>query len=174
MNQILLLLYFSAIFTGFDIPKQFVKKIDKEILNVFEISTYSKEIVDIKEDIRPSLPMTFNNDNFYKIFSKEELIGYFYFGKAFGKADDFDFVVIFDEDLIIKKIKVLAYREDYGGEIGSKRWLKQFIGFGKEDSVLYSKDIKGISGATISAKSMTIAINDLLKSLEILQSKNQL
>lgn len=89
-----------------------------------------------------------------------------------GKTDDFDFVVIFDKQFIIKKIKVLAYREDYGMEIGSKRWLNQFNDLKKGDQVEYQKDIKAISGATLSARSMTKAINNLLKSLKVLQNKN--
>ena len=62
------------------------------------------------------------------------------------------------------------YREDYGGEIGSKRWLKQFNGKGKNDNIEYEKDIIAISGATLSAKSMTVAMNNLLKTITILHN----
>ncbi|MDH5413496.1 MAG: FMN-binding protein, partial [Flavobacteriaceae bacterium] len=71
--------------------------------------------------------------------------------------------------LVITKTKVLIYREDYGGEIGSKRWLQQFIGKSKEDNLVYEQDIIGISGATISANAMTVAVNNLLKSINVLQ-----
>ena len=57
-----------------------------------------------------------------------EVLGYAFIDKAPSKTDEFDYLVLFDENLIIKKAKVLMYREDYGGEIGSRRWLKQFIG----------------------------------------------
>ena len=80
--------------------------------------------------------------------------------KALSKADTFDYLVLLDPDLIIMKAKVLVYREDYGGEIGSKRWLKQFNDLSTKDSVVYSKDIKGISGATISSKAVARIIND--------------
>jgi hypothetical protein len=102
------------------------------------------------------------------------LIGYFYYGKAPSKADEFDYIVIFDDELIIKKIKILAYREDQGGEIGSKRWLKQFNNLSQNDRVEYGKDIRGISGATISARSMTITVNKLLQCLMIIQENNRL
>ena len=81
-------------------------------------------------------------------------------------------MVIFDEDVIIKKSKVLIYREDYGGEISSKRWLRQFEGKKSDDTLHYEKDIVAISGATISAKSMTVAINNLLKTIHKLQQNN--
>ena len=65
----------------------------------------------------------------------------------------------------------MVYREDYGGEIGSKRWLKQFIGKTQNDELKYQDNIVAISGATISVRSMTSAVNDLLHSLKILHSK---
>jgi len=159
---------------GFSIPKKTKKQIDKEILSVFGIESFTKEELYFDEEINKSLLLEFGKENFYRISDDENQIGYFYYGNAWSKVDTFDYLVIFDNELIIKKIKILAYREDYGGEIGSKRWLKQFNDLSKEDTVVYGKDIKAISGATISARSMTIAINELLQSIAILQNKNQL
>ena len=70
------------------------------------------------------------------------------------------------------KTKVLVYREDYGGEIGSKRWLKQFIGKTQHDELRYGDNIVAISGATISVRSMTHAMNNILASLKIIHEKN--
>jgi Na+-translocating ferredoxin:NAD+ oxidoreductase RnfG subunit len=64
--------------------------------------------------------------------------------------------------------KVLIYREDYGGEIGSKRWLKQFVGKSMDDQISFPGDIDAISGATISVRSMTRALDTLLKSIKAL------
>ena len=113
---------FSILFV--DIPAKMEKKIDKEILSMFSIDAYTKEPVVINDAVNSLLPLKFDNNNFHKVIIDENLTGYFYYGKALSKADVFDYVVIFDSELIIKKIKILAYREDYGGEIGSKRWLK--------------------------------------------------
>ena len=154
------------------IPKNIQKKIDKEILNVFDLDSFSRNAIIINHEVRKALLISFKEDNFFEINSNKKRIGAYYFGSALGKTDDFDFVVIFDKQFIIKKIKVLAYREDYGMEIGSKRWLNQFNDLKKGDQVEYQKDIKAISGATLSARSMTKAINNLLKSLKVLQNKN--
>jgi len=99
-------------------------------------------------------------------------LGYGYLGKAPSKTDEFDYLILIDVNLIIKKTKILIYREDYGGEIGSKRWLKQFIGKSNTDTLQYEKDIIAISGATISANSMTKAVNIFLKNITILKEKN--
>jgi len=153
-----------------NIPENDLKKIDKEILSVFDLTTFEKEAVFIDQNNLSEMDASFDPNHFFKILQDEKHLGYFYFGKAPSKADEFDYVVIFDDQLIIKKIKILAYREDYGGEISSKRWLKQFDGFSKTDELKYGSDIKGISGATISAKSMTKAVNDLLKNLSKLSN----
>jgi hypothetical protein len=172
MKQIIYTFFIVFLASGFSIPQKMEKKIDKEISNAFSLQSFQKEILPIENTIQEELPVSFQEDNFQKIVVDNHVIGYFYFGKAPSKTDTFDFVVIFDTDLIIKKIKILAYREDYGGEIGSTRWLRQFNDLGKNDSVAYGKEIKGISGATISASSMTLAVNDLLQSLAILKNKN--
>ena len=80
--------------------------------------------------------------------------------------------MLLDKDLIVLKSKILIYREEYGGEIGSTRWLKQFIGKKSGDQLKHGENIMAISGATISVRSMTNAMNDLLKSLRILQNQN--
>ena len=64
------------------------------------------------------------------IISNNQKIGYAYLGTAPSQTKYFDYIVIFDDNLTIQSIKILVYREDYGGEIGSKRWLSQFIGKG--------------------------------------------
>ncbi|MEN8125968.1 MAG: FMN-binding protein [Bacteroidota bacterium] len=173
MKQTILIIIISILTLGFTIPKPIEKKIDKEIASIFELNSFSKTLIIIEEDVKSVLLVPFDDDNFFKILNENKLIGYFYYGKAMSKTEEFDFLVVFDKDLIIKKIKILAYREDYGGEISSKRWLKQFVGL-TDGNIEYSKDIKAISGATISAKSMTISVNDLLKSVAILQTKEQL
>jgi uncharacterized protein with FMN-binding domain len=83
-----------------------------------------------------------------------------YIGKSRSRFDDFEFMVLFDEDKTIKLVKVLIYRENYGGEIASKRWLKQWIGINKPKYM-----VDAISGATISVNSLKMSVNNLLKQL---------
>ena len=74
-------------------------------------------------------------------------------GNAPSKTDLFDYLVLLDKDQIVLKTKIIAYREDYGGEIGSKRWLQQFNGKKSTDDLRYGDNIAVISGATISVRS---------------------
>ena len=166
----LLLLAFVSL--SFGVHKDLNKKIDKEIKAAFNIETYSYSVVPISSEITNDLPSIFSNNNLLEIKTNDDLIGYTYMGKAPSKTDEFDYLVLLDKDLIVLKTKVLAYREDYGGEIGSKRWLKQFIGKTQNDDLRYGDNIAAISGATISVRSMTRAMNNFLKSLKILHTKN--
>ena len=168
--------YFLALFLLVtQIPRPFQKQIDKEITKVFATEDFSTIPVEIQKEVIPSLSLDFSEGNFQQIRNgNNELIGYFFYGTAPSKTDHFDYVVLFDKQLIIKKIKVLAYREDYGGEISSTRWLKQFSGLKEGNSVTYTREIKAISGATISAGSMTRSINLLLKDLRLLKEKQLL
>jgi len=97
------------------------------------------------------------NGTLYEVAGKTDKV---YIGYSPSKFDDFDYMVVFDSSNKIKLVRVLIYRENYGGEIGSKRWLKQFIGMTEPKNY-----VDAISGATISVNSMKYSINKLIKSL---------
>lgn len=168
----ILLLFLAFIFMSFSFHKDLNKKVDKEIKATYGIENYSYSITEIPENILKELPSKFDDNNLLSIKANDTLIGYIYNGEAPSKTDTFEFLVLLDKDLIVLKTKVLVYREDYGGEIGSKRWLKQFIGKTQNDDLRYGDNIVAISGATISVRSMTNAMNNFLKSLKVLHTKN--
>ena len=73
-------------------------------------------------------------------------------------SEEFYFMTIYDVNNVIQKIKILEYDATYGYEISARGWLKQFIGK-VGGSLKYDKDIDGISGATISVKSLIKEVN---------------
>ena len=156
---------------SFGIPKHIKKKVEKEIRETFQVDQFNLMSIDIPVETAQDLPSTFGSDNFFKIEENQKLLGYAYIAQAPSKTAQFDYLVLLDKELIVLKAKVLIYREEYGGEIGSKRWLKQFIGKSQHDKLKYGDNIVAISGATISVRSMTIAMNNLLQSLKILHTK---
>ena len=154
---------------SFDKPSHLQKKVAKEIKVAFEVEDYVLNEIAISDAIHAQLKNKIQKNKLFKIVTNNVVLGYAFIDKAPSKTDEFDYLVLFDTNLIIKKAKVLIYREDYGGEIGSRRWLKQFIGKNGKDVLIYEKDIIAISGATISANSMTIAVNKLLQTVSELQ-----
>ena len=157
---------------AFGLPKNLQKKVDAAIQKTFSVKTFQFNALTISAEVAKVLPAEFGSDNLFEIKTKDTLIGYAYVAKAPSKTDQFDYLVLLDKELIVLKTKVLVYREDYGGEIGSKRWLKQFIGKTQHDDLRYNDNIMAISGATISVRSMTQAMNNVLASLKILHEKH--
>jgi Na+-translocating ferredoxin:NAD+ oxidoreductase RnfG subunit len=78
-----------------------------------------------------------------------------------GKSMPITFFVIFTAQSQIQHVEIVKYRESYGGEIKSRRWLDQFIEKDASSDFLIGKDINGISGATISANSISHGVNKL-------------
>ena len=127
-RNILFILSVGFISFAFMIPEKIEKKAAKEIVKFYEIDNFSKEYISIPHEVNSKTPSEFAHENLFRITSEDMLLGYAYIGSAPSKTADFDYLVLFDSNFIISKSKVLVYREEYGGEIGSKRWLKQFIG----------------------------------------------
>jgi len=163
-------LFSSMVFFSFGLPKNVTKKIVKEVNKAFEISAFEMDAITISDEINGKTPLKFSKDNFYRLSSGDQLLGYAFVDQAPSKTAKFDYLVIFDVHLKVKHSKVLIYREEYGGEIGSKRWLKQFLGKTGGDRVNHETNIDGIAGATISVRSMTNAMDDLFQSIAILQA----
>lgn len=91
------------------------------------------------------------------------------FTESKGRYDMFDYLVITDVAGEIQQVKVLKYRSEHGGEIASKKWLSQFEHY-KGGDLYYEEEISAISGATISAMSIT---RDIPKVVNIIQSYSE-
>ena len=164
----------AFVLLSFGLPKNIQKRVNKEVEKTFSTQAFELVQVKINPELVKDLPSKFDGNNLFEIQENNSLLGYAYISSAPSKTAEFDYLVLFDKEWIIVKSKVLIYREEYGGEIGSKRWLKQFIGKNTSDELIYGDNIIAISGATISVRSMTNAVNNVLKSIKILKHKNQL
>ena len=130
-----------------------------------------------RETVYSSIAKVFKSQNcnitaidgaFYTITKHDSIVGYLAVTEALSKFHTFDYYVLFDNKTEILKVEILHYRENWGAEICSKRWLKQFIGIDTENSQAYNNGIDGISGATISVNSLKY---DLLKTCKALKLK---
>jgi hypothetical protein len=155
-------------------PSAIQKKLEKLIHANFAVLNYDLKPVEVFTDIADQLPRSFNIDNFMSVDSEGKRIGFVYTGRGPSKTDVYDFAILFDSKLIIKSVKILQYREDYGGEIASKRWLKQFIGNDISAEFVIGENVAAISGATISVRSMTIMVNQVLSAVNLLLNDNVL
>jgi hypothetical protein len=140
------------------------KKLNRFILKTFKDKEITKSEIDIPDSLQ-----VFNENNFYSLNKGDSLVGFLSFNRANscrvggcvafdsnnrqGNFDPFYFATIYSSDLVIQKMKILEYYSEYGYEISSKGWLKQFENKTGCESDLES-EIDGISGATISVKSL--------------------
>lgn len=132
------------------------KKVKKEIAKHFGIGHFiAVEISDISNE----------NDVFFRVYNGESNLGFAVLTCAKGRFDKFDHVMIYNTKYELELIKILVYRSDYGSEITAKRWLSQFYGK-KEGELKYGSDVQAISGATISALSLTENVNRINKVLK--------
>ena len=98
-------------------------------------------------------------------------IGYGVLDEVRGKEQPITYLVSVDRSLVIRDVDILAYRESYGGEVGNRSWLRQFDGKHPGDSIRPGKEIKSITGATISARAITMGVNRTLLLLVILHPR---
>lgn len=142
-----------------------LEKVEKAIPKTFGVSNYTTVGIPLSKEAIEKVSTDFSDNRLLKI-QADSTLGYAYIGEANSLKNVFDFVLFLDHNFTVVKAKVLIYREDYGRQIGSQRWLKQFIGMRIGDSVKYGSDVDAISGATISAKSMTQSVADVLRDLK--------
>ena len=172
--RILVLFFLSFLFLSAFEKDRNKKRVAKQIKTIFNIENFELSNIKIDNKVKEEIWDQFNYSKFKKIIHNGELIGYSYESKAPSMHFEFDYLIILGLDLKIIDSKVLVYRENWGGEIGSKRWLKQFKHKGKDDRLKYMQDISAISGATISVKSMIETVNLFLDSVNKLNKNSVL
>ena len=87
-----------------------------------------------------------------------------------GQHEPITFGVLTDKDGRVVRIEVMAYREAYGAEVRSQRFLRQYQGRTLTDLDQPSGDVDAISGATISCNSTRRAVKRALQKIELLRA----
>ena len=101
----------------------------------------------------------FDHVYIWKISESNSLVGVAILDNVLGKSLPITYLTCFNMDGQLINAHIVKYREDYGYEVGNKRWLNQFIGLDVNSDFIIGKNIDGISGATISVNSVTRGIN---------------
>lgn len=95
---------------------------------------------------------------FYHASTGDSRDGYAFFDSERGQHELIDIGTFFDADGDVTRVEVLAFREPYGDAVRSQRFLRQFVGRDSESGYRVGRDIDAISGATISARSLSRAV----------------
>ena len=91
--------------------------------------------------------------------------------QVLGKHEFITFAVGIDHEGAVKGVHVLEYRETYGSQVRKDDWRGQFNGKTKADPLKLDKDIKNISGATLSSSHVTGGVRRLLNTYDIVKAR---
>ena len=103
----------------------------------------------------------------FKALRGAALLGYAIVVEEIGKHRPITFVVGVRPDGQVNDVAVMAYREAYGGDVRSKRFLVQYHGKSATDGVQPFSDIKNIAGATLSVEAASRAVKKALAVAQI-------
>lgn len=83
-----------------------------------------------------------------------------------GKSRDITYMVVLKPGGTVASVEILVYRESHGGEVATSAFREQFVGKKPGDPMSAGRDIRTISGATISSRSVTAGVAKLLAAFD--------
>ena len=109
--------------------------------------------------------LTVGTDTVWRISRGDSLLGFAAVREVMGKDQRITFLVAIDPADRLKDVDILVYREPYGGEVAYDAWRRQFRGRTASDSLHVGRDIRSISGATISVHAVTTGVRQAIRQL---------
>ena len=94
----------------------------------------------------------------WEAFAHGQRLGVFIVDEVYGKHEFITYATSIDSGGKIVGVEILTYRESYGGEVRNAQWRAQFVGKSAGDQLELDKDIRNISGATLSCQHVTEGI----------------
>lgn len=88
--------------------------------------------------------------------------GWFIVDEVIGKHEYITYAVGLTNDGRVAGIEIMEYRETYGGEVRDAKWRAQFVGKTKGAPLELDKDIRNISGATLSSRHIADGVRRIL------------
>ncbi len=97
----------------------------------------------------------------------EKVAGYALKLNVVGKKQPITFLIGIAPEGTVKGVEVLIYRESKGSEVRYQRFMKQFHQKTAEDPLRLGRDIRPISGATLSSRAAAYAVRKSLGLFEV-------
>ena len=105
-----------------------------------------------------------------KVFVSEEADSVF-IDQVIGKHEQITYAVGISRNGKIQGVEILEYRESYGHQIRREAWRSQFKGKDKSAELKVGRDIKNLSGATLSSNHVTDGVRRILQTHEQIKSR---
>ena len=123
----------------------------------------------VMAELGPTRPSLWEPD--YMLFTvrkAENLLGYAVVVEEIGKHRPITFVVGVRPDGSVQDVALMVYREPYGGEVRYPRFLAQYRSKDLTAPLLPFRDIRNITGATLSAEAVGRGVRKALALLSAL------
>jgi hypothetical protein len=111
------------------------------------------------------LTITENRFTFYLGIKNSKPMGYMLIDNIIGKSFPITFMTVLNLDGTVRDVEIMVYREPQGWEVRNKSFRSQFYG---KDSSTDSRDIMSISGATLSATSITRGVYKAMAAYKVI------
>ncbi|HTK82383.1 MAG TPA: FMN-binding protein [Bacteroidota bacterium] len=105
----------------------------------------------------------------YVCSAHQKTVGYGFVDDVKGKVQFITYLTGINTDGKVQDVDILAYRESYGGEVAYESFRRQFRDKSSADKLIPGKDIKNISGATISVRAITTGVRKILLTYDLLK-----
>jgi len=104
----------------------------------------------------------------WEVRTGAERAGWFIVDRVIGKHEYITYAVALSSDGAVRGVEILDYRETYGGEVRNPKWREQFVGKRPGAELKLDRDIKNISGATLSSRHVADGVRRLLATYELM------
>jgi hypothetical protein len=98
----------------------------------------------------------------YKATTHGRAEGYAVVTEEVGKFHLITFLVAVTPDGAVRRVEVLVYRESRGGEVRQRRFLHQYEGKSLRDPIRLNRDIRNVTGATLSVRAISRGVRKAL------------
>ena len=120
----------------------------------------SEQIRQIEERARSR--MRVKRHRIWEALARGQRLGFVIVDEVYGKHEFITYAVALDSSGVVLSVEILVYRESFGGEVRDPRWRAQFVGKHPGDTLELDKDIRNISGATLSCQHITEGVRRIL------------
>jgi len=132
---------------------------------------FARQVVPATDELRNKMRALLGNDQpsmweeqyvTFEATHDDEVLGHAIIVEEIGKHRPITFIVGVRTDGRVSDVAVMAYREAYGGEVKSKRFLMQYRAKTMTDGLRAPTDIQNIAGATLSVDAASRAVKKAL------------
>lgn len=142
-----------------------------------EGTSFERQVVSASDQLRAALMAELGQtrpslwESEYVMFTVQRdgrVLGHAVIVEEIGKHRPITFVVGVRPDGGVQDVALMVYREPYGGEVRNPRFLAQYRGKDLTAPLLPFRDIRNITGATLSAEAIGRGVRKALALLKVL------